>query len=84
MAQKNNTDAINELIGIEAMSQLLLEKSRKLRLKLAEDSSPATSKKKKSGGLSQEELAGISARRRQHLIRSAEKARLKEASAKKL
>ena len=43
----NNKDAMNELLAIEAATQLLFESSRKLRLKLAGDSSPANSKKKK-------------------------------------
>jgi hypothetical protein len=79
---KNTDNTINELLGIEAMSQLLLEKSRKLRLKLAGDSSPAK-KKRNDGGLTPEQIAKLRADRRKNMLRSFERQRAKEEAAKK-
>lgn len=70
MDDKEKSQVLNELYGLEAMGQMFLENVRKIRLKLAGDSSPA---KKKRDGLSEEEKARIRATRRKNILRMSNK-----------
>ena len=65
---------LNELSGLEALGRLLTERSRKLRLKLAGGSPPATTKKT---GLPAADITKTLAKRRAGLARTATSKKIK-------